>query len=269
MPDIPSAYLIVIVAVVVIFGLFLKLCLRIARPWERAIVLRLGNMQGVKGPGPFLLLPFFDRVTRMVDTRITSIPVRTEKTLTRDTTPVTVEAVVFWMVHDPERATVEIGNYEQAVELVAQTSLREAIAAADLTQLLAEREAVDAKLLTNIARKTLDWGVTIKSVEIRDVVLPDTLQNAMSAQAQAYREKDARVTRASAEVAVAEEFKKSAAVYDSCPTAFRILAINRLYDMTKERGTIILMPTEMVNSAGSGAALVKALGAAPTETPPA
>ena len=198
----------------------------------------------------------------MVDTRITSTPVRTEKTLTKDTTPVTVDAVVFWMVHDPERATVEIGNYQQAVELVAQTSLREAISAADLSQLLADREAIDAKLLFHIARKTLDWGVTIKSVEIRDVVLPEMLQNAMSAQAQAYREKDARVTRASAEVAVAEEFKKSASVYDSSPTAFRILSINRLYDMTKEKGTIILMPTDMVSSFGTGAAMVQALAGA-------
>ncbi len=252
-------------ALVAVLVILLALGFRIAKPWERAIVLRLGNMNAVRGPGPFLLIPFIDSVARMVDTRITSTPVRTEKTLTRDTTPVTVEAVVFWMVHDPERATIEVGNYQQAVELVAQTSLREAIAAADLTQLLAEREEVDAKLLFNIGRKTSDWGITIKSVEIRDVDLPESLQNAMSAQAQAYREKDARVTRASAEVAVAEEFKKSAEVYDSCPTAFRILSINRLYDMSKQPGTLILMPTDAVNSFANAAAIPAAMTSARAE----
>ena len=249
-------------AALVALGLLALASLRVANEWERAVILRVGKRHGVRGPGLFFVLPVIDNVTAVIDQRIQATPFATEKTLTRDTTPVDVDAIVFWMVHDPARAALNVGNYRQAVELVAQTSLREIIGAADLGDLLSDREATDQRLQAVIGRKTEPWGVSVRSVEIRDVVLPSTLQDAMSRQAQAQREKAARVTLASAEREVAHELEEAAKVYDRTPTALRVLQIQRTFEMNNQRGTTILLPTELASSMASSVAVAAAVGAA-------
>ena len=248
-------------AVLVALGLLALASLRVANEWERAVILRVGKRHGVRGPGLFFVVPVIDTVTAVIDQRIQATPFATEKTLTRDTTPVDVDAIVFWMVHDPARAALQVGNYRQAVELVAQTSLREIIGAADLSDLLSDREATDQRLQAVISRKTEPWGVSVRSVEIRDVVLPSTLQDAMSRQAQAQREKAARVTLASAEREVAHELEEAAKVYDRSPTALRVLQIQRTFEMNNQRGTTILLPTELASSMASSVAAAAAAGA--------
>ena len=235
-------------AILVVAAVAAPSALRMARQWERAVVLRAGKLQGVRGPGLFWIIPGIDSVAGLVDLRIQTAPIRTEKTLTRDTSPVDVDAIVFWKVHDPLLAITALTDYEAAVSLVAQTSLREVIGASDLAVLLEDRRRIDDWLRETIAAKTGAWGITVQSVEIRDVMLPANLQDAMSRQAQAEREKSARVTLASAERQVAIELEEAARTYDRCPTALQILQINRVYEMNKDRGATILIPTSMADS---------------------
>ena len=235
-------------AILVVAAVAAPSALRMARQWERAVVLRAGKLQGVRGPGLFWIIPGIDSVAGLVDLRIQTAPIRTEKTLTRDTSPVDVDAIVFWKVHDPLLAITALTDYEAAVSLVAQTSLREVIGASDLAVLLEDRRRIDDWLRETIAAKTGAWGITVQSVEIRDVMLPADLQDAMSRQAQAEREKSARVTLASAERQVAIELEEAARTYDRCPTALQILQINRVYEMNKDRGATILIPTSMADS---------------------
>ena len=222
--------------------------LRMARQWERAVVLRAGRLQGTRGPGLFVIIPVVDSVAGMVDLRIQTTPIATEQTLTRDTTPVDVDAIVFWKVADPERAITVLMDYVGSVSLVAQTSLREMIGATDLSTLLEDRKHIDTVLRDSIAAKIADWGITVQGVEIRDVMLPRSLQDAMSRQAQAGRERMARVTLAAAEREVATELEEAARTYDRSPTAMQILQINRIYEMNKDRGATILLPTSMADS---------------------
>ena len=240
--------------VLALIGVFLGYSIKMAQQWERAVVLRLGKLHSVKGPGLFILIPILDAVATWVDQRIRTTEVNAEQALTKDTVPVNVDAIVFWMVHDAERAALEITDYVSAVQRVAQTSLREMIGSSVLSALLSDRKAADAELKDVIGAKTAEWGVTVNSVEIRDVAIPANLQDAMSRQAQAEREKQARVTLGSAEEEIAQKFVNAARLYAQSPEALQLRAMNIIYETTKERGATILMPTSMVDAMNPGAA---------------
>ena len=240
--------------VLAVIGIFLGYSIKMAQQWERAVILRLGKLHAVKGPGLFILVPILDAVATWVDQRIRTTEVNAEQALTKDTVPVNVDAIVFWMVHDAERAALEITDYVSAVQRVAQTSLREMIGSSVLSALLSDRKAADAELKDVIGAKTAEWGVTVNSVEIRDVAIPANLQDAMSRQAQAEREKQARVTLGSAEEEIAQKFVNAARLYASSPEALQLRAMNIIYETTKERGATILMPTSMVDAMNPGAA---------------
>jgi regulator of protease activity HflC (stomatin/prohibitin superfamily) len=231
-----------VLAVLVFFGL------KMANNWERFVILRAGKLSSVKGPGLFFMVPIIDSVAAVIDERIQTTGFNAEQALTRDTVPVNVDAIVFWHVHDAQAAALNITNYREAIERVAQTSLREMIGSSMLSALLAERKAADEVLRTEIARKTADWGISVNSVEIRDVAIPVALQDAMSRQAQAEREKEARVILGSAEAEIAAKFVEAARTYGSDPAALHLRAMNIIYETTKERGATILMPTSMVDS---------------------
>ena len=255
-----SIALIVIAAAVL---LILARSVRIASEWQRAVILRLGRFHKVKGPGIYLVFPFIDAVAQVIDLRIQTTMITAEQALTRDTVAVGVDAIVFWQVANAESAAIRIADYRQAIERVAQTSLREMIGATDLSKLLSDRKTADEQLRTTITAKTTTWGVTASSVEIKDVAIPRELQDAMSSQAQAEREKDARVTLASAEKAIAEQILEAAKLYGSDPNALKLRQMNLLYEMNKERGTTVLIPTDMANSLGTGVALSRAVQADP------
>jgi regulator of protease activity HflC (stomatin/prohibitin superfamily) len=222
--------------------------LKMANNWERFVILRAGKLSSVKGPGLFAIVPIIDSITAVIDERIQTTQFNAESALTRDTVPVNVDAVIFWHVHDAQRAALNITDYRQAIDRVAQTSLREMIGSSLLSALLAERKAADEVLRTEIARKTADWGISVNSVEIRDVAIPVALQDAMSRQAQAEREKEARVILGSAEAAIAQKFVDAARTYAGEPAALHLRAMNIIYETTKERGATILIPTSMVDS---------------------
>ncbi|MGH6790425.1 MAG: slipin family protein [Pseudolabrys sp.] len=231
-----------VVAVLIAFAL------KMANNWERFVILRAGKLSSVKGPGLFMIVPVLDSVTAVIDERIQTTAFNAEQALTRDTVPVNVDAVIFWHVHDAQRAALTITDYRQAIDRVAQTSLREMIGASHLSSLLSERKAADEVLRAEIGRKTADWGISVNAVEIRDVAIPVALQDAMSRQAQAEREKEARVILGSAEAAIAAKFVEAAETYASNAAALHLRAMNIIYETTKERGATILIPTSMVDS---------------------
>jgi regulator of protease activity HflC (stomatin/prohibitin superfamily) len=251
----------VVPAALLIVAILIPKTLMVANQWEKGIVLRLGKLRSISGPGLFWIMPFYDEVAIWIDQRIQTTEFNAEQALTRDTVPVNVDAIVFWQVHDTERAALEIVDYRSAIERVAQTTLRETIGSSPLSALLSEREKADNFLKEAIGAKTGEWGVSVISVEIRDVSIPAGLQDAMSRQAQAEREKEARVILGSAEAAVAQQFLDAANTYGRNPVALQLRAMNIVYETTKERGATILMPSAMVdamNPAGL-AALVKGL----------
>jgi regulator of protease activity HflC (stomatin/prohibitin superfamily) len=248
-------------------GVFLSL--KMANAWQKFVVLRAGKLQGVKGPGLFWIVPVLDMVVAVIDERIQTTAFNAEEALTRDTVPVNVDAIIFWQVHDAERAALQITDYRQAIDRVAQTSLRETIGSSMLSALLSDRKTADKRLGDEIGRKTADWGVTVLSVEIRDVAIPVALQDAMSRQAQAEREKEARVILGSAEAEIAGKFVEAAKLYASDPAALQLRAMNIIYETTKERGATILMPTSMVDSMNSAAAFALALNGNPAAAPAA
>ena len=237
-----AGVVVAVLAVLVFFGL------KMANNWERFVILRAGRLSSVKGPGLFFMIPIIDGVAAVIDERIQTTGFNAEQALTRDTVPVNVDAIVFWHVHDAQSAALNITNYREAIERVAQTSLREMIGSSMLSALLAERKAADEVLRTEIARKTADRGISVNSVEIRDVAIPVALQDAMSRQAQAEREKEARVILGSAEAEIAAKFVEAARTYANEPAALHLRAMNIIYETTKERGATILMPTSMVDS---------------------
>ena len=255
--------------VLALIGIFLGYSVKMAQQWERAVVLRLGRLHAVKGPGLFILVPILDQVATWIDQRIRTSDFSAEQALTRDTVPVNVDAIVFWMVHDPERAALEIADYNSAVQRVAQTSLREMIGSSVLSELLSDRKTADAALKEVIGAKTAEWGVTVNSVEIRDVAIPDNLQDAMSRQAQAEREKQARVTLGAAEEEVAQKFVNAAKLYATSPEALQLRAMNIIYETTKERGATILMPSNMVDAMNPAMALALASRAVNLQQPTA
>jgi regulator of protease activity HflC (stomatin/prohibitin superfamily) len=240
--------------------------LMIADQWERAIVLRLGKLTALRGPGLFAIVPFIDSVPSWLDQRIQTTEIRAETALSKDTVPVNIDAVVFWQIHDPERAALEISNYRQAITQVAQTSLREMVGSSLLSTLLADRKQGDVQLREEIGRKTAEWGVSVLSVEIRDIGVPPALQDAMSRQAQAEREKLARVLLGQAEQEIAQKFVEAADLYARNPAALQLRAMNIIYETTKERGATILIPTAMVDSMNPTGALGVVAAAAQSRT---
>jgi regulator of protease activity HflC (stomatin/prohibitin superfamily) len=237
-----------IAAAFFLLAVLIAASLKMANAWQRFVILRAGKLQGVKGPGLFLIVPILDSITAVIDERIQTTAFSAEQALTRDTVPVNVDAIIFWHVHDAQRAALNITNYREAIDRVAQTSLREMIGASMLSALLSERQAADELLRTEISRKTADWGISVNSVEIRDVAIPVALQDAMSRQAQAEREKQARVILGAAEAEIASKFVDAARIYAENPAALQLRAMNIIYETTKERGTTILIPTGMVDS---------------------
>jgi regulator of protease activity HflC (stomatin/prohibitin superfamily) len=249
---------VLLIVLLVIVVIILLRSIRIANEWQRAVILRLGRFQRVGGPGLYLVLPLIETATAVIDTRIQTTSITAEQALTRDTVAVGVDAIVFWHVADARAAAVNIVNYREAIERVAQTSLREMIGATDLSRLLSDRKTADDRLRETITAKTSTWGVTAASVEIRDVSIPRELQDAMSRQAQAEREKDARVTLASAEREIARQVLEAAELYATHPMALQLRQMNLLYEMNKERGTTVLIPTDMASSLGTVVALSQA-----------
>ena len=216
----PAAY--VTACVLAVVGAVIPMSMRVSNQWERAIVLRLGRLQAIRGPGPFLIIPFADRVAVFIDQRIQTTQFNAERTLTRDTVPVNVDAIIFWQVHDAERAALEIADYRLAISQVAQTSLREMIGSTELSGLLSERRKADQLLRDEIGAKTGEWGVAVISVEIRDVAIPPALQDAMSRRAQAEREKEARIILGSSELQVAQTFADAAGIYATTAGAMQL-----------------------------------------------
>jgi regulator of protease activity HflC (stomatin/prohibitin superfamily) len=227
----------------------------VADQWERAVVLRLGKLTAIRGPGLFAIVPFIDNVTSWLDQRIQTTEINAEKALSKDTVPVNIDAIVFWQIHDAERAALEITNYRQAITQVAQTSLREIVGSSLLSTLLSERKQGDQLLREEIGRKTAEWGVSVLSVEIRDIGVPPALQDAMSRQAQAERERLARVLLGQAEQEIAQKFVEAADIYARSPAALQLRAMNIIYETTKERGATILIPTAMVDSMNPAGAI--------------
>ena len=225
---------------------------KIAQQWEAAIVLRLGRFQAMRGPGLFWILPFVDRVTNWIDQRTITTSFAAEQTLTSDTVPVSVDAVLFWMVHDVQKAALEVQDYEQAVSWAAQTALRDIIGRTALTDLLRGREKIENELQHLIDQRSNPWGVTVQSVEMRDVVIPSELQDAMSREAQAAREKQARIILGQAEMEIAHSFQEAAKSYHENPTALHLRAMNMLYEGLKEKGALMLIPSSAVESMGMG-----------------
>ena len=220
--------------------------------WERAVVLRLGRYIGLRGPGLFWILPFIDKPSAYIDQRVVTTGFAAEQTLTADAVPVNVDAVLFWMVHDPEKAALEVQDYGQAVSWAAQTALRDIIGRTSLTDLLRGRERIEAELQHLIDARSTPWGATVQSVEMRDIVIPASLQDAMSREAQASREKQARVILGQAEVEIAESFEIASRTYRDNPTALQLRAMNILYEGIKEKGALMLVPSSAVESLGMG-----------------
>jgi regulator of protease activity HflC (stomatin/prohibitin superfamily) len=232
--------------------LFLAQSPKIARQWERAVVLRLGKYVGLRGPGLFWIIPFVDTISAWIDQRVITTGFAAEETLTSDTVPVNVDAVLFWVVYDPEKAALEVQNYPAAVSWASQTALRDIIGRTSLSDLLRGRERIEDELQKLIDERSNPWGVTVQSVEMRDVIIPAALQDAMSREAQAAREKAARVILAEAEVEIANRFSVASESYRDNPTALHLRAMNMLYEGLKEKGALMLVPSSAVESMGMG-----------------
>ncbi|HEX9492342.1 MAG TPA: slipin family protein [Thermoanaerobaculia bacterium] len=239
----------------VVLGLILAMSPRIAKQWEKGVVLRLGKFVGLRGPGLFWVVPLIDSLSSWIDQRVITTSFAAEQTLTSDTVPVNVDAVLFWMVYDAEKAALEVQEYKEAVSWAAQTALRDIIGRTGLTDLLRGRERIEEQLQDLIDQRCNPWGVSVQSVEMRDVIIPDALQDAMSREAQASREKQARIILGQAEVEIAKLFKEASVSYHENPTALHLRAMNMLYEGLKEKGALMLVPSSAVESMGMGGLL--------------
>ena len=237
----------------ILVALIILLSLRIALQWDRAVVLRLGKFQGLKGPGIFWIVPLLDRIARYVDMRIRATEFFSERTLTKDTVPVNVDAICFWMVWDAQKAVLEVENYYRAIVLSAQTALRDAIGTHTLAELLTHRDAVGKALQEVLDHKTNPWGITVQSVEVRDIIIPRALEDAMSMQAQAERERQARIILGTAETEIAAKFVEAAQPYQNNPVAVHLRAMNMLYEGLRENGSLVIVPSSAVESMNLGA----------------
>ena len=244
-------------------GLYLLFAVRMADQWEKVAVLRFGKYIGLRGPGLFYLIPVVDSLSRYVDQRVRVANVTAESTLTRDTVPVNVDAIVFWMVWNAEKAILEVQDFVQGVQYSAQTALRESIGRHELHQMVAEREMMGKELQRILDEKTTGWGITVQSVEIRDVQIPPELQDAMSREAQAERERRARIILGTAETEIAEKFGQAALTYQHNPVALHLRAMNMLYEAIKEKGAMVVVPSTAVETMGLGGMLgVASMGGA-------
>jgi regulator of protease activity HflC (stomatin/prohibitin superfamily) len=253
------------------FAALAGMSLKVAAEWEKAVVLRLGKYRGLKGPGHFWTLPFVDTVAYWIDQRVVATPFIAEQTLTKDTVPVNVDAILFWIVWDPEKAALEVENYRQAVAWTAQTALREVVGHSMLSDILSGRDVLDKVLQDLIDKRTVPWGISVQSVEIRDVVIPVDLQDAMSREAQAERERRARIILGTAENEIAHNFATAAKVYENNPVALQLRAMNILYEGLKEKGGLVVTPSGVAEALDVGplTAVAKAMADRPPGPPPA
>jgi regulator of protease activity HflC (stomatin/prohibitin superfamily) len=239
-------------------GVYFLFAIRVADQWQKVAVLRFGRYIGLRGPGLYHIIPIVDSVSRYVDQRVRVASVSAESTLTRDTVPVNVDAIVFWLVWNAEKSILEVQDFTQAITLSAQTALRESIGRHDLHQMVAERELMGRELQRILDEKTNPWGITVQSVEVRDVQIPSELQDAMSRQAQAERERQARNILGQAETEIAGKFAQASMVYQQNPTALHLRAMNMLYEAIKERGSMVIVPSSAVETMGLGGSLATA-----------
>jgi regulator of protease activity HflC (stomatin/prohibitin superfamily) len=238
-----------------LIGIYLLFAIKVVQQWEKVALLRLGRYVGLRGPGWFHVIPVFETISHYVDQRVRVHSVTAESTLTRDTVPVNVDAIVFWMVWNAEKSILEVEDFVEAVNMSAQTALRESIGRHELAQMITEREVMGRQLQQILDEKTNPWGITVQSVEIRDVRIPQTLEDAMSQQAQAERERQARVILGAAEVQVSEQFAEASRVYNNNPGALHLRAMNMLYEAIKERGSMVIVPSSAVETMGLGGTL--------------
>lgn len=236
-------------------GMYLLFAIKVVDQWEKVAVLRFGRFRGLRGPGLFLIVPVFDTLSRYVDQRVRVSSVNAESTLTRDTVPVNVDAILFWLVWSAEKAILEVEDFTEAITLSAQTALRESIGRHELAQMVTEREMLGQELQKILDQKTSPWGITVQSVEIRDVRIPQALENAMSQQAQAERERQARVILGAAEVQVSEQFAEAAKVYEQNAVALHLRGMNMLYEAMREKGSMVVVPSSAVETMGLGGTL--------------
>ncbi|MBD5780973.1 slipin family protein [Pelagicoccus sp. NFK12] len=234
-------------------GLFLAFSVRIANQWDRAVVLRMGKFVGLRGPGIFFIIPVIDKVNTFIDQRVRVTDFHAEKTLTKDTVPVNVDAVVYWMVWDVEKAALEVEKYVEAVSYVAQTGLRDIIGRNDLAGLLQHREEIAEALQKTLDDQTSPWGITCQSVGIKDIIIPETLADAMSKQAQAERERQARIILGTAETEISEKFALASKNYADNPVALQLRGMNMLFEGLKEKGSLIMVPSSALDSMNLGA----------------
>ena len=241
-----------LVRVKIPLAFYLLFALRVANQWEKAVVLRLGKFRGLKGPGIFWLVPIIDTVADWIDHRVLVSPFSAEKTFTKETVPVDVDAVLFWVVWDAEKAALEVEDYRAAITWASQTALREVIGSLDLADILIGRAKMDAELQKIIDQRTTPWGISVQSVEIRDIVIPQELEDAMSRQAQAERERQARVILGESEKQIAESFAEASIPYQSNPTALHLRAMNMLFEGLKEKGAMVIVPSSAVDTMNLG-----------------
>lgn len=254
-------------------GLLLLFSIKVARQWEKVAVLRLGRYYGLRGPGVFMIVPIIDMLSGFIDQRVRVTDVKAESTLTRDAVPVFVDAIVFWLVWNAEKSILEVESFTDAVLLSAQTALRESIGRHMLTEMLTDRESLGRELQRILDEKTNPWGVTIQSVEIRDVQIPQGLEDAMSREAQAQRERHARIILGTAETEISEKFAQASELYRGNPVALHLRAMNMLYEAIKERGSMVIVPSSAVETMGLGgmmgvAAIAGGTGLKSDEKPP-
>jgi regulator of protease activity HflC (stomatin/prohibitin superfamily) len=239
----------------ILIGTYFLYAIKVVNQWERVAVLRFGRYKGLRGPGVFLIVPIIDALSRYVDQRTRLATVNAESTLTRDTVPVDVDAIVFWLVWNAEKSILEVEDFVQAITLSAHTALRESIGRHQLAQMITDRELLGAELQKILDAKTTAWGITVQSVEIRDVRIPLGLQNAMSQQAQAERERQARVILGEAEVQVSEQFAQASLAYVDNPVALHLRAMNMLYEAIRDKGAMVIVPSSAVETMGLGGTL--------------
>ncbi|MGH9667743.1 MAG: slipin family protein [Bryobacteraceae bacterium] len=236
-------------------GVYFLFAVKVADQWEKVALLRLGRYRGLRGPGAFLIVPVIDSISEYVDQRIRVTAATAESALTRDTVPVNVDAIIFWVVWNAEKAVLEVSNFSEAVNLTAQTALRESIGRHELAQMITERETLGQELQKMLDAKTEPWGITIQSVEIRDVHIPQALEDAMSRQAQAERERQARIILGTAETEIAAKFSDASIFYRDNPVALHLRAMNMLYEAIKEKGSMVVVPSSAVETMGLGGLL--------------
>jgi regulator of protease activity HflC (stomatin/prohibitin superfamily) len=241
--------------VAIAVGIYLMFSIKVVQQWQRVAILRFGRYRGLRGPGIFFIVPVMDTLSRFVDQRVRVATVTAESTLTRDTVPVNVDAIIFWLVWDAEKSILEVENFTDAVHMSAQTALRESIGRHELAQMITERESMGQQLQLILDAKTNPWGITIQSVEIRDVRIPQALENAMSQQAQAERERQARLILGDAETQVSIKFAEAARIYGDNPGALHLRAMNMLYEAMKEKGAMVIVPSTAVETMGLGGTL--------------